>query len=282
MAPFAEQKIRFTYRKVESVQEISSISHPVLREVLNILKWEHPINIATFSDLPGNSGLGSSSSFTVGLLHALMKFDSREITPLELAQKSVTIERKRLNEIGGWQDQYHAAIGGFKNYSFENTSVKWSGEIATKSVKDFISDRQWIMPIGESRSSHKVQSSNQDETPDVRGLRNELAEISRHYSATISQITNEQQIYLNLVHGINQSWILKKRFQGVMNSPIENSINKLVSAGVDAVKLCGAGQGGFLLILGEKNIINDIMKLNPKLNIMNTRIYDQGSIAYSL
>jgi D-glycero-alpha-D-manno-heptose-7-phosphate kinase len=122
LAGIAEQRFRITYRTTESVSEINAIQHPVIREALRLYGWDKPINIATMSDLPGGTGLGSSSAFTVGFINLLHRMRGVELTRYELARHAIHMEQEILKENVGVQDQIHAAFGGLARYEFTANS----------------------------------------------------------------------------------------------------------------------------------------------------------------
>ena len=123
MADFAEHRFRITYRIVEGVDRVEDIKHNVIRATLLDMGYDRPLNLAIISDLPGNSGLGSSSSFTVGFI-ALMEFlNGRSITKFDLFKRAVQTERELLKENVGIQDQIHAAFGGLNLYQFHKDDL---------------------------------------------------------------------------------------------------------------------------------------------------------------
>jgi D-glycero-alpha-D-manno-heptose-7-phosphate kinase len=127
LSKVAEENVRFTYRKIESVTSLMEIKHPVVREVLKIYAPNERLNIATFADLPGKSGLGSSSAFTVALITALQALaGNQNLEPKFVAENAINIERKILNEVGGIQDHYHATCGNLRSYRFGNFETKIS------------------------------------------------------------------------------------------------------------------------------------------------------------
>ena len=121
MAEFAENRFRITYRIVEAVDRIEDIKHNVIRTTLLHLGYDQPLNIAIISDLPGNSGLGSSSSFTVGFVRLMEHLRGRSITKFDLFRRAVHVERDLLKENVGIQDQIHAAFGGLNLYKFHKS-----------------------------------------------------------------------------------------------------------------------------------------------------------------
>ena len=126
---FEEVKFRVTYRKTDAAQDLESIKHPSVRESLKLRSWTSPLNIATMADLPGRSGLGSSSAFTVALNIALDKMQNRDLALsskylYDLAHRAIMIERIKLNEHGGYQDQFHSVFGGLRRYDFFKSKVE--------------------------------------------------------------------------------------------------------------------------------------------------------------
>ena len=121
--PFNE-KFRLNYSITESVNKISEIKNDRIKFALNLMKINKPIYINTFSDIPANSGLGSSSSFTVGLIHALLKLENKKISKRKIAELAFKIESKITNNSIGKQDHYIAAFGGIKFIEYKKNSRK--------------------------------------------------------------------------------------------------------------------------------------------------------------
>ena len=118
LPPFFEHRIRIVYSKNETCQTVDEISHPAVRETLRYLKMERGLEIHHDGDLPGRSGMGSSSAFTVGLLHALHGLDGRLSGKHQLAMESIHVEQELLKETVGSQDQVCAAYGGVNRIEF--------------------------------------------------------------------------------------------------------------------------------------------------------------------
>ncbi len=118
LPPFFEHRIRVVYSKIESCQSFEEISHPAVREVLRFLKVARGVEVHHDGDLPARSGMGSSSAFTVGLLHALHALEGRLVSKQQLAREGIHVEQDCLKETVGSQDQVMAAYGGFNHVSF--------------------------------------------------------------------------------------------------------------------------------------------------------------------
>ena len=122
LPPFFSHKHRIVYSKVEAVKDLSEIEHPSVKAILSWLNWEEGLEIHHDGDLPAHSGLGSSSSFTVGMLHALAALKGRYISKEELASQAIHIEQDVIKENVGSQDQVAAAFGGFNRITFRKGS----------------------------------------------------------------------------------------------------------------------------------------------------------------
>lgn len=245
---FAEEKFRFTYRITESVQQISDFAHPVVRSSLSTKRWSTPINLATMSDLPGRSGLGSSSSFTVGLELALATFKNESINARELAKRAIQIERIVLGEAGGLQDQYQAAVGGFKLYQFSRTKVDYT-EI---SDNHFLTNSMVLVPMSDWRDSHNFANLTENKIRTQTGNRlvKELAELAFSTFQKLEITENHANKLTILGEAVNYGWNKKIELAG---GTIEEQVIDVISQGIRkgalAGRLCGAGGTGFVLFL---------------------------------
>jgi len=247
---FAREKFRFTYRKTESVDNIDDMKHPVTRELIKYFRWDTPLNIATMADVPGSSGLGSSSSFTVGLALALKKFELQTSEdPKFLAETAVHIERGILKEPGGLQDQYHAAFGGFRRYDFNKSGVTVGAKLFTKEQLGQLSQYFTLVSVGQGRDSAQLaeatsRASSTERFQELLALR----DLSRNLSDLLLKPEQVSTIASNLFDGIEEGWKIKQRFDdSIAPSNVLAAINTGKQAGATTAKLCGAGSSGFLL-----------------------------------
>jgi D-glycero-alpha-D-manno-heptose-7-phosphate kinase len=249
---FAEERYRFTYRVTESVMDYREILHPVVRAVLSDRDWALPLNIATMADLPGRSGLGSSSSFTVGFLRGLNHFEAREVPPSQLARDAVKIERELLCEPGGWQDQYQGAIGGFRLYKFDAGTVTSNMIPFENNVVDYISDSLVLVPMQNWRDSGgfaEVTSRNVEVGSGHRLALN-LASLTLETSQKLVSNSSLQEKFEYLCSAINLAWSIKVELsQGTLDPKVQEKIAEGLARGASAGRLCGAGGTGFLLFL---------------------------------
>lgn len=251
MPPFAEYPYRFTYRIVENVNHPSEIKHPLVRETLKEKSWEIPINIATLSDVPGNSGLGSSSAFAVSFNHALAAFQGIAISDnVQLANDAVRLEREILHEPGGIQDQYHCALGGLRFYNFKQNGAEISEDFSSSKFGKLLDRRMYLIWTGSERSN---KYGHPTVTKDgLQSYKSELREIAASFMSKFDSEVAEAT-YESLVDCVNASWKLKRRIIGPKGvGSADKIVDLLIKRGVDAAKVCGAGGGGFVLALAKE------------------------------
>jgi D-glycero-alpha-D-manno-heptose-7-phosphate kinase len=290
---FADEKYRFTYRVTESVQEISKINHPVVRSVLNQIKTKKPLNIATMANLPGRSGLGSSSSFTVGLIKAISEINGEILTTKELAASAINIERNVLAEPGGYQDQYHASFGGLRAYNFEiDGTVNVSDLSSQENFSNILSSCLVLVPISGSRDSSyfAAKTRNSISEPKKFKLMSEMAQLAREidiYLAT-SNDSPERKIE-SLAKVMNEGWAIKSSIsEENRNEDVNDLINLCLQNGALAARLCGAGGSGFLLLISKPFLRDKLIESLYNFNAFAISISKSGSqtvlreqIAYS-
>ena len=207
---FAQQKYRVSYRKVEDASSLDEIKHPVIRETLREFGVDAPLSISTSSDLPGGTGLGSSSAFTVGLCNALAAFLSEGMTPLQLAEKAIYIERELLKENVGVQDQLHAAFGGFNIYTFSGDTMSLIPIRITRQRLNFISDNSFLVFTGITRNASATlnnqvkkthSGTNDDYLKMMYSIVFEAKEIFESWTLPMKNVYKQSPDYFNN-HGI--------------------------------------------------------------------------------
>jgi D-glycero-alpha-D-manno-heptose-7-phosphate kinase len=245
LPPFFEHKIRVVYSKIENCQSVEEIAHPAVREILRYCRIDRGIEIHHDGDLPARSGMGTSSSFTVGLLHALYALKGQMPTKAQLAKESIVIEQEILKETVGSQDQVLAAHGGFNHILFHP-----SGEITVKPITvtagrlNELNRHLMLFYTGIRRTASGVAESY------VNGLDDK----DRQFRL-IGDLTNEG---ISVLGGKNKvslfgellrnAWQVKRDLSArVSNVAIEEIYMEALSAGAIGGKLLGAGGGGFIL-----------------------------------
>jgi len=246
LPPFFEHRIRVVYSRIENVQTIDEITHPAVREVLRFLDINRGVEIHHDGDLPARSGMGSSSSFTVGLLHAL--YALRGIMPDKhrLAVESIHIEQEMLRETVGSQDQVSAAYGGFNHISFLP-----NGEISVRPITIVperiheLNAHLMLFYTGIKRTASNIAGSY---VTNLDKKKRQLRIIKDLLEESLSVLTNGEDIraFGELLH---EAWQAKKSIgEKVSNSNVDEIYEAAMAAGALGGKLTGAGGGGFLLV----------------------------------
>jgi D-glycero-alpha-D-manno-heptose-7-phosphate kinase len=242
-------RIRVSYSKTEIVDHVNSIEHPSVREALRYLGIEKGIEIVSISDIPSKgTGLGSSSSFLVGLLHALHSYKGEFVNSNELAREAVKIERDILREEGGKQDQYIAAYGGINLMKFmRDGSVDMTGAISHDSNFKRIEDSLLLLYTNVERSSteiHRDQIANSAQKMETYDEMKKLAELA------FKAICEGDVDSLGKIMDMN--WRMKKSLSSKISYGwIDEKYERALKLGAKGGKLVGAGGGGFLLLVAE-------------------------------
>ncbi len=255
LSEFFEYKIRVGYSKAELVNGVDEIVHPSVRETLKHRKITGNLDIHIFADLPARTGLGSSSSFTVGLLSALNALEGKRTTPQQLAEEAIYIEQKLIRENVGCQDQMHAAYGGFNIIEFGKDSIKVRPlDISDKKIA-FLNDSMMVFYTGATRYAseileeqiRKTKSSENDKC--LKRMYQMVFEAER-----IIKGENGDVMIRELGELLDENWKLKKSLSSkITNDSIDGIYNEAVNAGAFGGKLSGAGNGGFLFFLVPKD-----------------------------
>jgi len=267
LSRFYDHKIIVKYSQTELVKDVEEIKHPVVRAALKMLKMEGSIEITSMADIPAKTGLGSSSSFTVGLLNALYAFQGKRVSPERLAEEACEIEIEILKEPIGKQDQYIAAYGGINYIQFnKDESVFVEPVISSREVINEFNKNLMIFYTGMTRDSKSVLGEQQKSTKDKF---EELRKM-RQLAIEIKEILNEGKNLDKIGEILNEEWRLKKSLtQNISNDIIDEYYQKALDAGALGGKLLGAGGGGFILLYVEpqnqhkvRQRLNDLEELS--------------------
>lgn len=244
LPPFFEHKSRIIYSKMEHVKKVSEIEHPAVREVLKFLKIREGIEIHHDGDLPARTGLGSSSAFTVGLLHALYALKGLMLTKERLAQEAIYVEQEMCRENVGCQDQALAAYGGFNFIEFggNNHLQARSVTISADTLKA-LQDHFLLYFTGFSRNASEIARHQIDNIP------NKQRELTAMYEMAFQalDILNKGRL-VEFGRLLDASWKIKRELSAkVSTSHIDAIYDAAMRAGACGGKLLGAGGGGFVL-----------------------------------
>ena len=261
MRPF-EEGIYLKYSQLENVKKVSEVQHPIIREALKLQDLKTPqIEITTLADIPAGTGLGSSGSFTTGLLKALYAHRKKHIHQEDLASLACTIEIEKLNEPIGKQDQYIAAYGGISQFSFnEDETVNCKPLDISMDTLVGLEDDLLLFFTGFSRSASSILKDQKDksEKDDKEMLKN------LHYVKDLGYRSKDALESGNLYQFgeiMHEHWLnKKKRSKGMSNNDIDIWYEAAMKNGAIGGKVVGAGGGGFLMFLA-----NDREKLRSKM-----------------
>ena len=245
---FFDYKTRIAYRKTELVKNIDEIEHPSVKACLQFMDIQEPLDINIFSDVPARTGLGSSSSFTVGFLNALYALKGRRVSSQKLAEDACYVEQEIIKERVGSQDQFHAAFGGINSMTFKKDNISVEPIILNKNKKQLLNE-SWLMfftgitryadPLIEEQVK-KTESSENDKDLDS------MVKIAEEACGIFNEISDDIFIeqFGEMMH---RNWEKKKQLSSkVSNKVIDAIYNKGISAGAYGGKLSGAGAGGFM------------------------------------
>ncbi len=250
----AEEKIRFTYRVTQSVRDVKELDHPAMKEILGRYLQDLKINFATFATLPGNSGLGSSSAFSVASIGLLTSLQRKNIDKDTLAREAIEIERVALGEKGGWQDQFHSAIGGFRSYKFSEKSVSYSEFLLSDHECNLLSKNLLLVKVGNNRASSDQVSKNSTILSSKKiSYLDKMVSISLQLERELKSRSLFGDKFDALVESVNESWNLKTKLTLDNDQAVYDLIDFGKSKGAASAKLCGAGGSGFVLFLYDSS-----------------------------
>lgn len=247
LSPFYPHRFRASYSQTELADSVDDIRHPLIRECLRAAASDDRLEITHIADLPGGTGLGSSSSFTVGLLHALRAARGESPTPEALAREAIQIERERIGDPGGHQDQYAAAFGGWLRLDFHRDGTVEARQLdldATRRAR--LESCLLLFHTGAQKSVAEV-------------LRRQTAAIDRNLEALdeMRELTDRAEIVLRSNAPLerfgallDRAWALKRGLaDGISFPEVDAAYAKARELGAWGGKLLGAGGRGFLMIL---------------------------------
>jgi D-glycero-alpha-D-manno-heptose-7-phosphate kinase len=247
LPPFFEYRHRIVYSKVETVKLAQEIQHPVVRALLGERPEMPGVEIHHDGDLPARSGLGSSSSFTVGLLTALNAFSGKMIAPRDLAREAIRIEQDVLKENVGAQDQIWAAYGGTNHIHFKtDDTFSVTPVVLSATRRSALNGNLMLFFSGLSRIASEV-AGKVLANMDLR--RDHLARMHQMADEALSILQDDRRPLDELGGLLHESWRLKRELaEGVSTPHIDDIYEAAMVAGATGGKLLGAGGGGFLLL----------------------------------
>jgi len=246
LPPFFKYKYLLRYFEREEVNTIDEIKHPSIRECLKYLDMSKSIELVHHADLPAQSGLGSSSTFTVGLLMAGYALNNQMRTKSQLAHDAIEIEQRRIGEAVGSQDQTAAAFGGFNRINFGgNRELEVTPlTISTEKIIN-LQDHLMLFFTGFSRNASDIAQKQIEITSSKTKELDIMVELCKEAEELLVSSENG---FLEWGELLNEQWKIKKSMTNLItNSKIDNMYEKGIRSGALGGKLLGAGGGGFML-----------------------------------
>jgi len=277
-----EQNFRISYSRTEIVDSVAQIEHPIVRECLTMLGLRNGLEIVSMGDLPARTGLGSSSSFTVGLLHALYAMQGKVVSRDRLAREACCIEIEKLGEPIGKQDQYIAAYGGMQFIQFNTDgSVFVDPVILSPEARKEFSGRLLIFFTGDTRDARQVLAKQQASTGAKLPVLRRMCGIAREMRDVLTS-GKDLNVFGALLH---EAWEAKRSLtDAISNSRIDDLYARGMRAGALGGKLLGAGGGGFLLFFCEphnqgrlREELSELRELTFSLDPQGSKIVHVGS-----
>ncbi len=274
LPPFFEHKSRIIYSKMEHVNKIDQIDHPAVREVLRYLNIKQGVEIHHDGDLPARTGLGSSSSFTVGLLNSLYALKGQMVDKERLTKESIYVEQNMCKENVGCQDQTLAAYGGLNFIEFggsQHLQVQ-RVTIAPEKVAD-LENHLMLYFTGFSRIASQIAEHQ------IKNIPNKGKELHRMYELVLEAKkvlnTGKMSQFGKLLH---ESWMIKRNLSDKVSNPhIDHLYQTARRAGAVGGKLLGAGGGGFLLLFAPPSKQKAIKEKLKKLLLVPFKFEGLGS-----
>jgi D-glycero-alpha-D-manno-heptose-7-phosphate kinase len=270
-----DRSIRVAYSQTENVDRLSELRHPLFREAMRATGLHEAIEVHTIADIPSEgTGLGSSSSLTVGLLNAFYAYQGALKDPSELAREACEIEIDRLQGSSGKQDQYIAAFGGIQYFEFRpDGSVRVAPIPLSTADRERLSEHLSLFYTGLTRSAEGLLQAQSERTPENRSSLERMRDLAREARDAILGGHLERLGAL-----LDEGWQLKRGLStGVSSEAIDRQYAAAREAGAWGGKITGAGGGGFLLLLHPPERRHEIARALAPMERLPVRITPEGS-----
>jgi len=278
LPPYFHFKYRLRYYQMELTKNINHIKHPVIKNILRkYYKQKVGIELNHFADIPGLSGLGSSSSFTVTMINLIHYFNGKSLTKYEIAKLALEFEQKILKESVGSQDQVATAYGGFNCINFYKDSFKVNKiKFNTEKLKKF-EDNSLLVYTGLTRHAEKLEKKKIESIKSKTTYYRDIYDVANYAKKKL--LLNSNAFLTEIPELLNETWKLKKRLtKNVSNNHIDNLYEYGIKNGAEGGKLLGSGAGGFFLFVC-KNAENKkkLVKSLKKSILVNFKTEEKGS-----
>lgn len=274
---FFNYSTELAYSKMERVTDVDAIQHPLIRNAMKQLDM-HELRITYEADLPARSGLGTSSSFAVGLLNAFYCLKGKYKGKKQLADDAIYLERNLCNEAGGWQDQIAASFGGFNRINFKDNDYEVLPVIISPERKKMLNDNLMMFFTGFTRLSSDIQKANAPSKETKNGRNAKLLEMLQLVDEAENVLTNKNSDLDDFGRLLDRTWNLKRKTgSSVSTSNIDYLYSKGIEAGALGGKLLGAGGGGFLVFYVKPEMQENVRKAMKDLLYIPFKFENGGS-----
>ena len=272
-----DDTIRVSYSKTEIVKDVEEIQHPIVRETLKLLGMTKGLEIVSIADIPAGAGLGSSSSFTVGLLNALYAYKGILRSAEELAREASQLEIDILGEPIGKQDQYIAAYGGLRYIQFNPDETVFTEPVMyAKGNKDELSQNLLLFYTGETREAGSILR--EQKVNIRRSNKIEFLKKMRDLTLELKDLMNNNCSPDILGEFLHKGWSLKRQLaSGISSKKINGYYEGALNAGATGGKILGAGGGGFLLFYCPKEKQPQVREALNDLTLTEFLLEPEGS-----
>lgn len=271
---FFDYTTELSYSKTERVTDIEDIEHPAIRNAMKMLNM-HEIRLTYEADLPARSGLGTSSSFAVGMLNAFYALKGKYVDKKRLADEAIYLERVLCAEAGGWQDQIAASFGGFNRINFSADGYEVMPVIISPERKSRLNDNLLMFFTGFTRFSSDVQKANKQGYHDKTAELKEMLSLVDDAERVLTDKTADLDDFGRL---LDHTWKLKRQTGAAISTDsIDALYSKGIAAGALGGKLLGAGGSGFLVFYVQPEYRESVMKAMSDLLYIPFRFEDGGT-----
>jgi D-glycero-alpha-D-manno-heptose-7-phosphate kinase len=275
LPPFFNHKFRISYSKIEYADSVDQIEHPVVREGIRNFAPNGELEIHHQADLPGRSGIGSSSAFAVGLINALLGLRGEELTPFEIANAAIDLERNKIGEVVGFQDQIACTFGGLNQIEFNKTNNWVIKKMRVDANRKHILESSLVLAYsGLKRHSSDVSKSLLADLGSKQNLFEKTYVLARE-AAKILESNGEIEI---LGEMLKESWHLKKESNPfAVSDKMQLLWDDCIEAGALGGKILGAGGGGFFLFWVPESKRIQFHRSMSKLKTIPIQISESGT-----
>lgn len=273
---FFDYSTELSYTKIERVTSVDDLEHPAVRNAMKMLDM-HELRINYEADLPARSGLGTSSSFAVGILNAFHCLKGKYVDKRQLAEQAIYLERELCKEAGGWQDQIAAAYGGLNRIDFSSDGFHVRPIIIEPARKRLLDYNLLMFFTGFTRLSSDVQKANSSDSPAHTAQLKEILSLVDEAERILCEKNSDLDDFGRL---LDVTWRIKRNTgHSISTDDIDTIYEKAIKAGALGGKLLGAGGGGFFIFYVDdehrqavKDAMSDLLHVPFKFEVGGTRV----------